>query len=246
MPHVSIITPAYEAAATIADTILSVQAQRFTDWEMIIVDDCSSDGTGTVVERFATDDPRIRLIRRATNGGSATARNQGIDVANGRYLAFLDADDLWLPEKLAMQLEFMQTNNAALSYHGYRRLHGDEGLGRVLRGPERVTFDTLLRKNCVAALTMMIDRERTGPVKFPEDVRRREDLALWLQLTKAGHDILFLNQDLARYRVMPGHAIVRGQIANWNIYRRFGGLTIRQSFGTAATNGLHGVWKRLF
>lgn len=246
MPQVSIITPAYNAAVTIAETIQSVQAQNFQDWEMIIVDDCSSDGTGAIVERFATDDPRIRLIRRATNGGSATARNQGIDVAQGRYLAFLDADDLWLPEKLEQQIAFMEANNAAVSYHGYRRLHGSGDLGRQLRGPERVTFDTLVRKNCVATVTAMIDRQRTGPVKFPEGVRHREDLALWLQLTKAGHDILFLNQDLARYRVTPGQALVRGQIANWNIYRRFGGLTIKQSFGTAATNGLHGVWKRLF
>lgn len=122
MALVSIITPAYNAVRTLSETIESVQAQTFTDWEMIIVDDCSSDGTTALASRYATDDPRIRVIRRAENGGVAAARNQALGAATGRYMAFLDADDLWLPEKLHLQLAFMHEHDATISCSAFLSL----------------------------------------------------------------------------------------------------------------------------
>lgn len=247
MPLVSVITPAYNAAAFIGDAVRSVQAQTFQDWELIVVDDCSGDGTGAVVERLASEDPRIRLIRRAENGGSAASRNIALKAATGRYIAFLDADDLWLPEKLERQLYFMQENACGASYHAYRRFTNIENPGRLLRGPDRVTFDTLLKKTCIGMLTGMIDRELVGDFSFDTHLRA-EDLAYWLHLTKAGHDVLFLDEDLARYRITPNaksSAIFKSAWGTWQVYRKAAGLTIRQTFAAMTFYGLFAVLKRI-
>jgi teichuronic acid biosynthesis glycosyltransferase TuaG len=248
IPLVSIITPAYNAAATIAATIRSVQEQNFKDWEMIVVDDSSDDGTGAIVEHFAADDNRIRLIRRAENGGVAKARNQGLVAAQGRFIAFLDADDLWLFEKLAQQLEFMNTMNAAISYTAYRRFVDGGKPKKLIRGPARVTFDTLLRRTPIGMLTTMIDRSKTGEFQFLETVEGHEDLALWLQLTKSGHDILFLNMDLARYRITPGSRSslwLRNAWWTFSIYRDVAGLNNKQAFVSLMSYGFFAVLKRI-
>lgn len=248
MPLVSVITPAYNSAAYIADAIQSVRAQTYGDWEMIIVDDCSNDGTGAVVERYAAEDRRIRLIRRSENGGFAASRNIGLKAAHGRFVAFLDADDLWMPEKLTQQLAFMQQYNAAVSYHAYRRMTLDGKTGRVLRGPERVTFETLLHKTCVGMLTAMIDRNATGDVQFDTTLHRHEDLALWLNVTKAGHDILFIDQDLARYRITPGSkskALLQSALGTWRVYRKAAGLSVQQTFAAMFSYAFFAALKRI-
>ncbi|MDW8259669.1 MAG: glycosyltransferase family 2 protein, partial [Gammaproteobacteria bacterium] len=125
------ITPAYRAAKFIAETIQSVQAQTYPDFEMLIVDDCSPDETAAVVARFAAEDPRIRLLRQSVNGGPAAARNRALMEARGRWIAFLDSDDLWLPEKLCRQLAFHRATDAALTYTAFRRISSDGSrLGR--------------------------------------------------------------------------------------------------------------------
>ncbi len=248
MPLISIITPAYNASRTIADAITSVQSQTFQDWEMIIVDDSSGDGTGAIVERFAADDRRIRLIRRAENNGSAAARNAGLKAAHGRYIAFLDADDLWLPEKLVTQLAFMQDNIVAASYHAYRRITLNGKPGRLLRGPARVTFDTLLHRNSVETITVMLDRDMVGPVQFDTTLSRRDDLALWLNVTKAGHDIVLLDSDLARDRIIPGRTLknfFRSAMGTWRVYRDVAGLRIRQTFAAMFSYAFFAAIKRI-
>ena len=123
-PQVSIITPCYKASSTLAKTVESILAQTFSDWELILVDDCSPDDTCEKAETWCATDPRIHLIRQKENGGAAVARNTGIGQARGRYIAFLDADDTWLPRKLERQLKLMQENNWPLSYTGYTRING--------------------------------------------------------------------------------------------------------------------------
>jgi teichuronic acid biosynthesis glycosyltransferase TuaG len=248
-PQVSIITPAFNAAATIAATIRSVQEQDFHDWELIVIDDNSDDGMGSIVEHFATEDARIRLIRRAENGGPAKSRNQGLTAAQGQMIAFLDADDIWLFDKLSKQIAFMQENNAAISYTAYRRFKTGGRPKHLIRGPARVTFDTLLRRTPIGMLTAMIDRNKTGDFRFLENVEGYEDLALWIQMTKAGHDIVFLNADLARYRISPG-----GQSSKWirsawwtySIYRDVAGLNKKQAFVSLISYGLFAALKRVF
>lgn len=245
MPQISIITPAFNNAATLAETLRAVQIQGFGEWEMILVDDCSSDGTGALVEGFSGDDSRIRLIRRAENGGAAKARNQAIAAAKGRYLAFLDANDLWLPEKLEQQFSFMQETQSAVCTHAYRRFYPNGTIGRILRGPKRVTFDTLATRNPIALSTVMIDQQRTGPIQFDESGKTRADLALWLQLTKSGHDILLLPEYLGNEHVQAKswlHEIA----TTWKSFRRAGGMTFGQSCLSLFNYALYGVWKRLF
>src|SRR6185369_15345215 len=199
-PSVSIITPAYNAALLIPQTIESAQSQTFRDWEMLIVDDCSTDDTCAVVERYAVSDPRIHLLRQPENGGTARARNAALKAASGRYIAFLDSDDKWLPEKLEHQLAFMAENGAAFSYTQYRRFSEESGyLGGVISVPRSFSYHQLLKNTGIACLTVMIDTKITGPLEMP--LVRYEDSALWLKLLKRGIVAQGLMEDLARYRV---------------------------------------------
>lgn len=250
MPLVSIITPAYNSAKTLAETIESVRAQSFADWEMIIVDDCSSDGTTALASHYAQMDDRIRIIRRAENGGAAAARNQGLNAATGRYIAFLDADDLWLPQKLELQLTFMEEHKATISCTAYRRFVDLNEPSRVIRCPvQRVTFDVLLRHTCVGMLTAMIDRDQSGPFQFDETLGGYEDLALWLVLTKGGQDVLFFDRDLARYRNTPGSLSSkwwRSAWWTWCIYRHVAGLPRTEAFIALGSYAFNAALKRLF
>jgi teichuronic acid biosynthesis glycosyltransferase TuaG len=249
MALVSIITPAYNSTRTLGETIESVQAQSFTDWEMIIVDDASGDGTTALASRYAADDARIRVIRRHENGGVAVARNQALAAATGRYIAFLDADDLWLPEKLALQMQFMAENDATISCTAFRRFKEIDKPGRIRTCPSRVTFDVLTRNTCVGMLTVMIDRDRSGSFEFEPDRHGYEDLALWLVMTKAGHDILFFNRDLARYRNTPGSLSSRVHISawrTWRAYRDVAGLPPMDAFVALFNYGLRALLKRIF
>lgn len=218
---VSIITPAYNAALLISHAIESVQAQTFTDWEMLIVDDCSTDNTCDIVEHYALSDPRIHLIRQSENGGPAKARNTALKAASGRYIAFLDSDDLWLPEKLERQLVFMAEKDAAISYTLYRRFTDNKDQpGRVISLPESFNYLQLLKNTGIACLTVMIDTKITGPLEM--QFVRHEDYALWLELLKRGLVAQGLMEDLARYRIaktsVSGNKL-RSVSWVWRIYR---------------------------
>lgn len=220
-PLVSIITPAFNASRTIEQTIQSAQAQTFHDWEMIVVDDCSTDGTCSIVEGYAVSDRRIRLVQQTTNGGPARARNAALKVAAGRFVAFLDSDDCWLPDKLERQLRFMTDNDIALSYTLYRRFKDcPEAAGPLVTLPSVFTYNDLLKKTGIACLTVVVDRNRTGPVEF--SAIRHEDYALWLRLLKRGFVAHGVMEDLARYRVsresVSGNKL-KSATWVWKIYR---------------------------
>ncbi|MFC5299822.1 glycosyltransferase family 2 protein [Azospira restricta] len=224
---VSVITPAYKAEKTIAETIRSVQAQTYPDWEMLVVDDGSPDGTAGVVAQFALEDPRVRLIRQA-NAGPAMARQAALEQARGRYVAFLDSDDLWLPEKLARQLEFMSQYQAAISYTSFRRIRADgSGAGHRIRIPARLTYRQLLGNTALATSTVLIDRALTGDFQMTKTYY--DDFVLWLEILKRGHVALGLNEDLMRYRVM-GLSVSRnkGRSARmvWGTYREIERLSL--------------------
>lgn len=228
-PSVSIVTPTFNSALLITQAIESVQAQTFSDWEMIIVDDYSIDDTCTVVRRYIASDSRIRLISKAENGGPATARNTALKSAKGRYIAFLDSDDLWLPTKLQHQLDFMAEKNAALSYTLYRRFTENSDLpGGIINLPNSFTYHGLLKNTGIAGcLTIIIDTEQTGSVEMT--LVHHEDYALWLSLLKRGFVAHGLQVDLARYRVsntsVSGNKIKSASWV-WNIYRNIEKLSI--------------------
>ncbi len=233
MALVSIITPAYNAERFIAATIESVLAQSFQDWELLVADDVSSDQTPDIVTSFAKRDPRVRLLRRGQNGGPAAARNTALRAAAGRYIAFLDNDDLWLREKLARQIAFMQERNCAISYTAYRRMSEDgRTIGPIIQVPPRLTYGQLLRNTAIANMTAIVDREQTGTFELVETWY--DDYILWLSLLRRGFTAAGLPEDLARYRVVSRSVSsnsLRAATWVWRVYRDHEGL-----------NPIHAAW----
>lgn len=240
---VSIITPCYNGAKTIGEAIKSVLGQSYANWEMIIVDDCSADDSVSVVKAFA--DPRIRLLQNETNPGPGGTRNVGIRAASGRFLAFLDADDAWLPEKLAVQTEFMVTRDCAFSCHGYYVC--DEAMNVISEymPPARVTYADVLTNNTIGCLSAMIDTEKVGKVFMPEGKYTREDMVTWLKVLEKCGECLSVPMILAKYRT--GAASVSSNKAKllkyqYRMYRDDLGLSVPRSLWLT----LQSVWNKLF
>jgi len=219
---VSIIIPLHNGEQFIAQTIESVQVQTYSDWEMIIVDDCSTDKSIEVVKNYMKKENRIQLIMLEQNSGPAIARNRAIQEAKGRYIAFLDSDDMWHKDKLLKQLEFMQSYNSVLSFTGYYRVEEDteEIINRVSIPPS-VDYNTLLKQNIMGCLTVIYDTERLGKVYMP-NLLRRQDFALWLKILKEIPYADGLNEPLAYYRVRTESISsnkLRASLYNWKLYR---------------------------
>lgn len=218
---ISIITPSYNSSTFISKTIQSVLKQSYSDWEMIIVDDCSSDNSVEVVQLFVEKDPRISLIKLIENSGPAIARNKAIEVAQGRYIAFLDSDDLWLPNKLEKQLSFMQENDHPFSYTAYDKIDASGRVFGHIGVPGCVCYSDLLKMNSIGCLTAVYDTEYFGKVAMPL-IRKRQDLGLWLKLLKKTDYAYGLNETLAQYRV-HSDSISANKINaakyTWQLYR---------------------------
>lgn len=248
MPLVSVITPAFKAARFIGETIASVQAQSLQDWEMVIADDCSPDETCEIVAGFAAEDPRIRLLRQDRNHGPAAARNAALAQASGRYIAFLDSDDLWLPEKLEKQISFMTLKDCAISYTQYRRLSEDsKTLGHLIRPPASQTYREALKNAAIPNLTSMVDTAKTGPILINEAGYRAHDYILWLSLLRQGHAAHCLQEDLARYRSVVGSISSshrRSAYWVWRIYRDIEKLSLPYAAWCLAHYAGHALLKR--
>ncbi len=179
---VSIIMPSYNTGNYIAETIRSVQAQTYENWELIIVDDCSTDDTDQVVSGF--DDSRIRYFKNEVNSGAAVSRNRALREAKGRWIAFLDSDDLWLPEKLERQLAFMKEKGYAFTYTDYEIITPDgEHVPYVFTGPNKVTRRKLFEYCYFSTITVIYDREVVGLVQIA-DLKKHNDYAMWFEATK--------------------------------------------------------------
>jgi teichuronic acid biosynthesis glycosyltransferase TuaG len=197
---VSIVTPVYKAARYIEETIRSVQAQTYKDWELLLIDDCSPDNSGEIIERLAQADARIRYHRLEQNSGAAVARNTAIGMARGEYLAFLDSDDLWEPEKLSRQTRFMQEKGCAFSY---TRIRMTDAEGNTLKDdihvPEKISYQGLLRQTVIATSTVMLNRTKLPDFRMP--LRRGgQDYATWLQILRETGYAYGLNETLTVYR----------------------------------------------
>ena len=219
-PLVSIITPSYNSEAYIKDAIESVLAQTYTNWEMIIVDDCSTDNTLTIISEY--EDSRLRVIELNENKGAAIARNTAINEASGRYLAFLDSDDQWYSEKLTKQLSFMQENNLAFTFTRYIRINeAGEKIGESILTPDVINYKQLLKDNIIGCLTVMLDKEKIGKIEMV-NIRTRQDWVLWLSICKEGHPAVALQEVLAKYRERTNSVSsnkARMAIQNWKVYR---------------------------
>ena len=244
---VSIVTPVWNAAATVAETVASVQAQSFADWEMLLVDDGSADGSGALLARLAAREPRIRVLSHAENRGAAAARNHAIREARGRFLAFLDADDLWRPEKLATQLGFMRAHGHPLTFTAYRRITADGRPLGTVRPPPSVTREGLLRGNVIGCLTAVYDTAFFGKVEMPP-LARRQDYGLWLELLRRTSHAHALPQVLADYRVQAG-SLSAGKAGaardTWRFYRQHERLSRVRAAWYFAHYAVRGMVKRL-
>lgn len=219
---VSIVTPVYNSEKFISYTIESVINQTYQNWEMIIVDDCSRDDSANIIEKYCLADTRIKYIKLEKNSGAAVARNVGIDISKGRFIAFLDSDDLWEPEKLEKQIKFMEENKIGFSFTSYR-LIDEEGndLNKVITVPSKVNYDDLLKNTIIGCLTVVIDKNIIGDFRMPL-VRAGQDTATWLSILRRGFEAYGINEPLARYRKVNGSISsnkIKALKRTWNTYK---------------------------
>lgn len=195
---VSIITPSYNTADYIAETIKSIQTQTYTNWELIIVDDCSTDNTDEVVKPFLVDE-RILYLKNEKNSGAAMSRNYALRKAKGKWIAFLDSDDIWLPEKLERQINFMKKNHYYFSYTNYEEIDEKSNVtGTVVTGPQKVSKHDMYNFCWLGCLTVIYDAEKIGLIQIA-DIKKNNDYAMWLKVCKKA-DCYLLDEVLAKYR----------------------------------------------
>ncbi len=202
-PHlVSIIIPTFNSGKYIAKTLKSVGDQSYQNWEVLITDDCSTDDTISVIEKFQKQEKRIRLFRNTVNSGAAISRNKSLENAKGRFVAFLDSDDLWKNTKLATQIKFMTQNKVPISCTSYD-LIDEKGipLGKTIRSVPRLDYKSHLKNTAIGMSTSMIDRTIVKDKFEFINIRTRQDCYLWITLLKRGHQAYGIEEPLVFYRV---------------------------------------------
>lgn len=229
---VSIITPTYNCAKFISRTIDSVRAQTYHNWEMIIVDDCSGDNTREIVEEYIKSDPRIKYYLLETNSGAAVARTTAMKLAEGSYMAFLDSDDVWMPDKLERQISWMQENGYAFSCTAYEQIDEDDNsLNRTIKTIKKTDYNRLLLDCPVGNSTVVYDVEKMGKFEVP-NIRKRNDDALWLQMLKKEKYIWGMPDVLMKYRIRQ-NSISSNKLKvikyHWILYRDIEHLSVLRS-----------------
>ncbi len=228
---VSIITPSYKSERFISQTIESVLAQTYQNWEMIIVDDMSPDNSNDIIEQYIQKDTRIKLIKLDKNSGPAVARNRAIKEAKGRYIAFLDADDLWHKDKLEKQIKFMNDNDLSFTYSSYDLIDEDNSnLGRFITKDE-ITYHSMLRTCSVGCLTAIYDTMKLDKVYMP-DILKRQDYGTWLKILKNIKSTKGISEPLATYRILNNSVSsnkFKASIYQWKIYREVEKLSLAKS-----------------
>ena len=247
---VSIIVPIYNAKDYILETVASVQAQTYTDWELLLVDDGSTDGTGEMLSRHLAQlqDPRIKFLPKE-NGGAAKARNYGLKQAAGRYVAFLDADDLWTEDKLEKQLAFLEAKDAAFCFTGYEFADSQgKGTGKIVRVPDTMVYKQALQNTTIFTSTVLFDTDKILKKELEMPLVKSEDTALWFRLLRKGYTAYGLNENLVRYRRTVGtlssnklEAIRR----IWGLYRRQEHLSLPYSLYNFCFWAIRAVKRRI-
>lgn len=240
---VSIITPNYNGEAFIAATIQSVLDQDYQDWELLIIDDNSSDNSLELIQSFRDD--RIKVISLGENQGAAKARNEGIRQAQGRWIAFLDGDDLWMPNKLSEQIAFMLQHNYAFTYTAYEKINELGQKTGELNVPSKVNYYDLLKTCSIGCLTAVYDTQRLGKIYMPL-IDKRQDYGLWLRILKQVDFAYGMNTMLAKYRVRS-HSISSNKLLaakyQWRVYREIENLSIFSAIRYMISYAFHGFIK---
>lgn len=220
-PLISIITPTYNSFAYIEDTILSIREQSYTNWELILVDDCSKDQTISILERYSKLDERIKYFSNKINSGAGITRNLGLSKISGSFLCFLDSDDLWEKNKLKIQLEFMIKNNYPISFTTYELIN-EQGipLNKAFHAIDEIDYEGYMKNTIIGMSTSMINLEIIGDIRF-KNIRTRQDMMLWLTLFKKGFKAYGIKENLGKYRVREDSISsnkIRAAKQVWKIY----------------------------
>lgn len=244
---VTIIMPSYNTGRFIKETIESVLAQSYTTWELIIVDDCSNDNTDDVVNPYLTDG-RIHYIKNDINSGAAVSRNRALREAKGKWIAFLDSDDLWEPDKLQRQITFMRDNGYHFSYTNYIEIDEDsKANGKSVTGPKRISKHGMYNYCWMGCLTVMYNAEKVGLIQIA-DIKKNNDYAMWLKVCKKANCYL-LDETLARYRKRSGSISNHGymKLIKWHykLYREAENKNPISSLVLTVRNLFFGVLKKI-
>lgn len=248
---VSIITPLYNCEKYIEQTIQSVQDQTYTDWEMIAIDDASSDCTCEIVSNIAERDNRIKLIKLKCNAGAGIARTKALDYVTGRFVAYLDSDDLWHKDKLHKQTYFMKKNKCGFSCTSYEVITSDGiPLNKVVNMLEEVDYKGFLTNNLLQTVGIMVDISVVDKkyLRMP-DIRRRQDAATWLQVLKAGYHCYGIKEVLGQYRRADNSLSsnkVRAVKGMWYLYRKIEKLSLSFSCYCFVRYAILAIWKRIY
>ena len=228
---VSVIVPVYNAGKWIEDTILSVKSQTYKDFELLLVDDGSVDDSAEIIKKLALSDERIILIDEGEkNQGAAHARNRGVEMARGRYICYIDADDLWSPDKLEKQLAFMDENDAAFSFTGYE-FADESGIGvqKIVRVPKTISYRQALKNTTIFTSTVMFDMDKLDKEDLMMPLVPSEDTATWWKILKKTGRAYGLDEALTLYRRGTGTLSSNKMTAIrriWNLYRNVEGLNV--------------------
>lgn len=232
---VSIVVPVYQAQDYIVETMDSVRTQTYEQWELLLVVDGEQDPTIPVIKKYVddTNENRVHLIIQEQNQGAALARNRGVKEARGRYIAYLDADDLWNREKLEKELAYMEKQDAAFVFTGYE--FGDEKAvptGKIVRVPEKLVYREALKNTTIFTSTVLFDTEKINKDMLEMPDMKSEDTALWWKILRNGYDAFGLDENLVTYR-RPGKSLSSNKLVAirriWDLYRKAEGLSIPYS-----------------
>lgn len=246
---VSIITPTFNCGNFISEAIESVLSQTYKNWEMIISDDCSTDNTYEVIKPYLKSDSRIKYIKNEEHSGAAIARNNAMRAAQGRWIAFLDSDDVWHPDKIERQVAFMEKNNYAFSYHAYSEIDEDgKNLGVLVAGKHKVNKLDMYACCWPGCLTVMYDAWRIGLIQIA-NVKKNNDTAIWLKVVKKSK-CYFLDENLAKYRRRSGSTTPTTLIDkikwHYKLFRDAEDMNVVSSFILMIVNILGNSYKKIF
>lgn len=248
---VSVITPVYNCERYIGETIESVLAQTYLNWELLLVDDCSPDSSVDIIHRYVERDERIRYVKLEKNGGAAIARNAALKEARGRYIAYLDADDLWEPIKLERQIDFMQKNHVVFSCCDYEKIEDDGTTTyKIVHMPKKFTYEQCLRNTVIQTVGVIVDTAHVDRklLQMP-DVRRGQDSATWLQMLRNGVEFRGQNEVLAKYRRVPQSLSsnkIQAMKRTWHIYRGVEKLSLVKSLWCLLGWAYHASIRRIY
>lgn len=226
--------PLYNGKKYVKESIDSVFAQTYDDWELLITDDCSTDGSFEYVQELIKNEPRARIFKLEKNSGAAFARNNSINEAMGRFIAFLDSDDLWAPGKLEKQVQYMLDNNIGFSYSNYSVFSQDkQTVITEYKAKRTASYKSLLGHCYIGCLTAMYDIEKVGEVYMPTNAPKREDYATWLAILKKGVTAYNIGLNLATYRLVEGSVSSKKRKMlkhQWHLFRKVEKFNIIKSW----------------